>query len=60
MDGGMISWSSKKQELITLSTAEAEYMAAIHAIKEALLLHNLLCELMPNELTLPTTIQCDN
>ena len=60
IDGGAISWSLKKQELITLSTAEAEYVAATHATKEALWLHKLLHELMPNELTLPTTIHCDN
>jgi hypothetical protein len=28
IDGGAISWSSRKQELVTLSTAEAEYVAA--------------------------------
>ncbi|KIM65440.1 hypothetical protein SCLCIDRAFT_112814 [Scleroderma citrinum Foug A] len=37
LDGGAVSWMSKKQELvtlITLSTAEAEYVAATHAVKE--------------------------
>jgi hypothetical protein len=34
MDGGTISWSSRKQELITLSTAEAEYVAATHMGKK--------------------------
>jgi uncharacterized protein (UPF0333 family) len=28
VNGGAISWSSKKQELVTLSTAESEYIAA--------------------------------
>jgi hypothetical protein len=36
IDGGAISWSSQKQELITLSTAKSEYVAATHAAKEAL------------------------
>ena len=36
IDGGAILWGSKKEELITLSTAEFKYVAAIHAIKEAL------------------------
>ena len=36
LDGGAISWSSKKQELVTLSTTEAEYVALTHAAKEAL------------------------
>ena len=36
IDGGMISWGAKRQELVTLSMAEAEYVAATHAAKEAL------------------------
>jgi len=36
IDGGAVSWSSRKQELVTLSTAEAEYVATMHAAKEAL------------------------
>ena len=31
-----VSWSSKKQELVTLSTMEAEYITATHAAKEAI------------------------
>ena len=31
VDGGAISWSSKKQELVTLSITEAKYVAATHA-----------------------------
>ena len=36
IDDGTISWSSRKQELVTLSTAEAEYVAATHAAKEGI------------------------
>jgi hypothetical protein len=36
MDGRAISWSSRKQELVTLSTAEAEYVVATHAAKECI------------------------
>ena len=33
--GGEFSWMSKKQYVVALSTTEVEYMAATHAIKEA-------------------------
>ena len=36
LDGRAVSWSSKKQEIIALSTTEAEYMATTHAAKEVL------------------------
>jgi hypothetical protein len=34
--GGAISWQSKKQKTVALSTVEAEYMAAAHATMEAI------------------------
>jgi hypothetical protein len=45
MAGAAISWSSKKQTSIALSSTEGEYMAMTHATKEALwiqqFLHNI-------------------
>ncbi len=58
-DGGAISWLSRKQEIVTLSTAEAEYVAATHMAKEAIWLRRLLSELL-SPLTSPTTIHCNN
>lgn len=54
LDGGAISWTSRKQELVTLSTAEAEYVAATHAAKEGLWLRRLIGEVFrPLEHPLP-------
>ena len=59
LDAGAVSWSSRKQELVTLSTTEAEYVAATHASKEALWLRKLIHELFPS-MARPTTLYCDN
>ena len=59
IDGGAITWSSKKQELVTLSTTEAEYVAAMHAAKEAVWLRRLIGELF-KPLEEPTTLFSDS
>ena len=41
MFGGAISWMSKRQPVVALSTTEAKYMAATHACKEAIWLRRL-------------------
>jgi Reverse transcriptase (RNA-dependent DNA polymerase) len=43
--GGAVAWSSKKQSRTALSTAEAEYGAATHAVKQVLWHRNLMEEL---------------
>lgn len=56
--GGAISWSSKKQSTVALSTTEAEYMALSSATQEAAWWRGFLQEIHGVEL--PVTINCDN
>jgi len=44
-NGGCFAWSSRKQTSVSLSTAEAEYISAVHAAKSAAWLRTLLREL---------------
>jgi hypothetical protein len=58
---GAISWSSKRQPTVALSTCEAEYMAQTVAAKEAIWLRQLLQELPPtDESPYATIIYADN
>ena len=59
IDGGAVSWSSRKQELVTLSTAESEYVASTQAAKEAIWLRRLMGEVFGPVRT-PTTLHNDN
>jgi hypothetical protein len=45
LNGGAITWSSKRQPTVAASTVEAEYMSAASATKEALWLRKLLADL---------------
>ncbi len=45
VSGGLVSWSSKKQPSVALSTMESEYIALAHATKEAIWLRQLLSDL---------------
>ena len=59
MGRGAVSWSSKKQYIIALSSTEAEYIALTHAAKEAIWLHTFLSELQGVPYG-PVPINCDN
>jgi hypothetical protein len=57
--GGAMSWGSKKQGSVALSSTEAEYIATAHAAKEVIWLRRLLSELH-QLLPSPTTLCIDN
>jgi len=59
INGGMVSWSSKKQAIVALSMTEAEYVSATHAVKEVLWLHTFLAKIA-RPLNHPTILFCDN
>jgi len=59
MGSAMISWSSRKQGSIAQSTAEAKYIAASDACKEAVWLRELLSDIFEGKLD-STIIHCDN
>ena len=58
IDGGAVSRFSKKQEIVTLSTAKSEYVAATHAAKEAIWLHWFIGEVL-QPLTNPIPLYSD-
>jgi len=51
LNGGPISWDSKKQRTVALSSTEAEYMALSEATKKAIYLNEFLIELGFKEMT---------
>lgn len=57
--GGAVSWQSKKQKTVALSTVEAEYMATTQAAKEAIWWR---CHLsgLGYDVTQPTTLLSDS
>jgi hypothetical protein len=57
--GGAVSWSAKRQEIVSLSTTESEYVAATSAAKEALWLRSLITQLFGTKLD-ATTLFSDN
>jgi hypothetical protein len=55
----LISWSSKRQNIVSRSSAEAEYRAVANAVAEATWLRQLLTELH-TPLRKTTLVYCDN
>jgi hypothetical protein len=59
LGSAMISWSSRKQKSVALSTVEAEYMETCEASTEEVWLRKLISDLFDQTPEL-TTIYCDN
>lgn len=64
VSNGCISWSSKKQPIVTLSSTESEYVALTHAAKDIIWIRRLISKFAPilstNNYSDPTTLFCDN
>lgn len=59
MTCGAVNWSTKLQPIVTLSTTEAEYVAAVEAGKEIAWMRNLLMEIGYN-ITTSSVLHMDN
>jgi hypothetical protein len=60
IEGGAISWSSKRQPTIAFSTTEVEYMANTQATKEAIWITKLMMNLGYMEEKKMMVIRCNN
>lgn len=58
MSGSVISWQSRKQKTVSLSSTEAEYVSLSEASREAVYLRNLLYELTGKLCVIK--LHCDN
>lgn len=59
LGGGVVTWSARQQKTVSLSTCEAEYVAASEAASELKWLRSLLRELEFTQLS-ATPLLCDN
>ena len=55
----LISWKSKKQSVVSRSSAESEYRAMTESVCEIIWIHQLLMEL-GIETSVPIKLWCDN
>ncbi len=58
--GGAISWNSKQQPIITLSTTKVEYMVNTQATKETICISKLMMDLGYMEEKKVMVIRCNN
>ncbi|GJT27581.1 ribonuclease H-like domain-containing protein [Tanacetum coccineum] len=59
LSDNLLTWSSKRQDTLSHSSAEAEYRGVVNAIPETSWIRNLLCELHTSLFT-ATLVYCDN
>jgi hypothetical protein len=59
MSSGAVSWSSKKQPVVTLSTTEAEFISAAYSACQVVWLRRILKELCHDQ-SKSTVVYCDN
>jgi hypothetical protein len=59
LGGNLVSWSSKRQPVVSRSSAEVEYRAVANGVAEAAWLRQLLAELH-SPLSRSTLVYCDN
>ncbi|OCB92037.1 polyprotein [Sanghuangporus baumii] len=59
INGGMVSWYLKTQEIVSLSTIESEYIAAVHTAKEAIWLKQLISQIF-STINKPIILYADN
>jgi hypothetical protein len=55
----MVSWASRKQPIVTLSSVEEEYVVAKSAACQAVWIRRMLKDLLQEQKE-PTTVFCDN
>eukprot|EP00253_Pinus_taeda_P036592 PITA_36592 len=59
LGSGAVTWTSKKQQVVALSSIEAEYRGAVKASCEAVWLRRMLADMHASQ-TGPTSLFCDN
>ena len=59
MSGGAVAWASKKQPVVTLSTTEAEYVAAAFCASQCIWMQQILKQIEDN-MSKCVRVRCDN